>query len=76
MHKLCPRVATPDLGLYDSGEGGSSAQRQGPLELEAAFKGRALADIVLWLDALYKNLGPASVEGALSSNLCKIYNPS
>ena len=52
------------MGLYGASEDTDSAPRREPLVLEAALQGRALADVLLWLEALYLNLGPASLEGA------------
>ena len=49
-----------DIGLY-----GEEAPRSGPLVLEKGLEGRSLDDVLLWLDAVYKQVGPATLEGAL-----------
>ena len=52
------------MGLYGGGEDTSSTPRREALVVRAALQGRALADVLLWLEALYLSLGPASLEGA------------
>ena len=53
-----------DVGLYSTDA--DSPQRRGPLVLEEALKGRPLGSVLLWLEALYQNQGPASLEGTSS----------
>ena len=47
-----------DIGLY-----GEDAPRSGPLVLEKGLEERSLDDVLLWLDAVYKQVGPATLEG-------------
>ena len=35
--------------------------------LEKGLEGRSLDDVLLWLDAVYKHVGPATLEGATLS---------
>ena len=60
MHaRPTPTPLRADIGLY-----GEEAPRSGPLVLEKGLEGRSLDDVLLWLDAVYKQVGPATLEGA------------
>ena len=52
-----------DVGMYSADDDEASPPRRKPLVLEEALRGRALDDVLLWLTALYQNLGPTSLEG-------------
>ncbi len=56
-----------DIGLY-----GEEAPRSGPLVLEKGLEGRSLDDVLLWLDAVYKQVGPATLEGAKFNLRCSL----
>ena len=60
-----------DIGLY-----GEEAPRSGPLVLEKGLEGRSVEDVMLWLDAVYKHVGPATLEGAATCGMLRLPSQS